>query len=294
MRTKQDHRGYVLVMTLLLLALAAVALAAVAQESHARAVRAVRAQDELQRRWGALSCQRALLPRAAQVIDAARRRSRQLPGAVTSAARESVQLGRQEYVLLFADEQAKLNINAIANRMDGRRLGEALRRLIPHAATASIRLDPARAREPAADGNTVERLTFASYGQLFDTASPAALSGIAEAGRSTPSALITCWGDGRVNPAVAPRAVVTELAATVLHGGEEARFRKLLQRDAAQDWQDTFKQLNLPPDRSAAMQNLLATQSSCHSLWIVADVAGRRCYQFCVKVDDEPARVFEW
>src|SRR3954469_11264965 len=101
------RRGYALLMVLLVLALAAAALAGVCRLSLEKAVRASRAAEDLQRRWGVITCRSVLLPRAEDVLSAA-----QADGP-TAETRREIRLGDLSFTLVFGDEQAKANVNLL-------------------------------------------------------------------------------------------------------------------------------------------------------------------------------------
>src|SRR6476660_8633708 len=100
MRVRRNHRhprGYVLLLTLMLLAVAAAALAGACRGALQKALLATRAQEDLQRRWGVLSCRAALLPKAERVLAVS----------VDHASAETqfdVTLGGQAMTLVFGDE----------------------------------------------------------------------------------------------------------------------------------------------------------------------------------------------
>src|SRR5438132_9549097 len=120
MRRTRQHRGYVLVMTLAALVLAAtvtttLALAAI---DHTREAR--HACDELQRRWGVISCRQAILPNAEHLL-AYREAQFHQP---TPSLGTSVRLGRFSFALVIADEQAKANVNTVIAAAPDRSMAE--------------------------------------------------------------------------------------------------------------------------------------------------------------------------
>ena len=132
---RRRRSGYVLLLTLLILALAGTVTAGVCRASLARAARSVQAEQDLQRRWGAASCSRAYLPRAAEVIAAAEAaQGRPLPG-----VRVRVVLNGQAFDLWFADETAKLGVNALVHRR-GKAEAEAVVEDLVRAAGSDVRV----------------------------------------------------------------------------------------------------------------------------------------------------------
>jgi hypothetical protein len=297
---RRHPRGYVLVMTLLLLAVAAVALGAVATDSHGRALAAIRAQEDLQRRWGAISCTQALLPNADRLIH----RPQREPGASARSASVSLRLGGQSFVVVVTDEQAKVNVNMLAARVgDPGELATLVRHLVGDGGDgAGVRLRPTREIVDGGDGKQSQRLTFAAYGQVFADAPPASLMSLRDDTAGL-AADVTCWGDGRLNTAAASPAAVAALCATVLDAEELGRFRDAHSNSPPRAWADVFAELKLPAERRQVMETLTTKASSCHSLWVAADVDGRPSYRFTVAssgvgvgadVDAAAVHVFEW
>src|SRR4051812_5359020 len=105
-RRPEQSRGYVLLLTLLMLAVAAAALAGACRTALRKAVLAARAQEDLQRRWGVVSCRAALLPKAERVLASS-------PDRTAAEARLDVTLGGRPITLVFGDEQAKANVSLL-------------------------------------------------------------------------------------------------------------------------------------------------------------------------------------
>jgi hypothetical protein len=275
MNLRERQRGYVLVMTLLLLALAASAMARVAVQSHGRAMAALEAQERLQRRWGMISCQQALLPHADAVIRAAGGRL----GRRTSFADARLRLGGQTFVLRFSDEQAKINVNFLAGRLKGEAFRQAIRRLFPQA--SAVRLSTA---SPAG--------RWASYGEIFGDVPPAALMGGGR--RAGLGAPLTCWGDGHLNGTRASPQAVVQMAALVLPQAELEKFKAAQGRAPEESWVDLFTALKFTPNRRSDMEKLMTPESRCYSLWTVALDGARPRYRFAVAEGMGRLDTFEW
>src|SRR5438105_761777 len=96
-----QRRGYVLVTSLALLVLSATLLISMGRSAIDRTMRACQSQEELQRRWGQISCRRAILPFAETILTQLEKRERRpMP-----LHRASIRLGGQEFDLILADEQ---------------------------------------------------------------------------------------------------------------------------------------------------------------------------------------------
>lgn len=112
MTHRPAQRGYVLVLTLVLLALAAVAMLSIVMHSMQAGLQSATAADELQRRWGTLSCQSVVVKQAVKIIEAEEKRVEHPVASVT----RSIQLGRQRFDLIVSDEQAKANLTWLYDR----------------------------------------------------------------------------------------------------------------------------------------------------------------------------------
>lgn len=280
MLERRRHRGYVLMMTLLLLALAAVALGAAASDSHRRALAAVRAQEDLQRRWGAVTCAEALVTHAAAASNVSQPSPTPSGIRTRGGAAVSLRLGDQRFIAVVSDEQAKVNVNTLAQRLSGARLESHLRRLLPRNADAAIRLSPSRLVVADGDGKPVERWKFHAYGQVFGDAPPAALMPGDRVGGLVDD--LTCWGDGKLNIERASPTAVAGLCAAILEPEEFDRFRRAQQQSPGRPWLDVFAELALPAERAEAMQGLTTSASSCHSVWVVADADRRPRYRLAI------------
>lgn len=104
-RRTYRRRGYVLLIVLMVLAIAGAVLAGVCRMSLERALFAERAQADLQRRWGVLTCRTVLLPKAEAALSSS--------GSHASEVRGNLHLGGQAFSLVFGDEQAKANVNML-------------------------------------------------------------------------------------------------------------------------------------------------------------------------------------
>lgn len=265
-------------MTLLLLVIAAVAMAAVATESHKRAMAALNAQDELQRRWAAISCERALLPRTADILKSASDRA----GKPLSRYDQTVTLGGTKFTLVFADEQAKANVNLLARHLEPTQLRQTLRALTGPG--VPIDLAPAVTRQKDKSGKVTHTQHYGSYGQVLGEVSPAVLyDGAGDR--------FTCWGDAKLNTKAASPAAVIAVASTVLDGAELGRFERAMKKTSAAAWREVFREANILPDKVKLMEDRVTESSACTSLWVIPH-GGRRC-RFAVN-GPNGTDVFEW
>lgn len=311
MRPARRHpRGYVLLLTLLLLAIAAAALAGLCRAGLQKAVQASRAQEDLQRRWGTLSCRAAMLPKARNVVEA-------VPSSGAASSAEAVvrfDLGGQSMTLGFADEQAKANVNLLyaTGGHDGATRA-AYQIVRSSGAAARVRLKPlalepsSDAVEPGprdeADGRYVDLEVgprFQSWGQVFSEASPDQLLRRRGTLPSVTSNL-TCWGDGMLNARRASREAVLAVCDRVLSPAQVTKLLAARDKDPADfDLWETLDAMELKEGDAADVQRVLTDASTCYSLWVVARAGGREWYHFTAAdfaeaggVVGEPV-TFEW
>jgi hypothetical protein len=294
------ERGYVLVMTLGLLVLCATLLVTVSRAAlrHAGAARA--AGQELQRRWGALSCRRAVLPHAEVILataEAARRRP--MPVVATT-----VRLGDVEFELVVSDEQAKANVNAILANADvprtetrirqalgGSGLGNEVRIRATYGAVVVPVVDPRQGGGQAGESFSP---TVSGFGQVFEEVPPARLVRRPAGGKFAPADVLTCWGSGAVNARRASDAAlslaggrsVTQVEINRLIEARERLFHE--RRVETREGQPPGEQFGalLQATASESVKNKgnlgLVETSACHSLWVVTRNGRREWYDLAV------------
>ena len=201
-RRHRHSRGYILIVTLGALVLAATVITTLVCSAidHTREARA--ASDELQRRWGVISCRQAVLPNAEYIL-AYHEAQFHEPAATQQMM---VQLGSIQFHLLISDEQAKANVNAVLATADRSMAEDRIRRAMACTGNSgTIRLRPATVDVMAHVSGPATRPVFqsiAGWGQVTDAANPARLL-------SGAASLLTCWGDGRVNVSRAGAAAMS-------------------------------------------------------------------------------------
>src|SRR5438132_8318783 len=131
----QQRRGYILLTTLALLVLSSTLLVTLARSAIERSSQARQSHDDLQRRSGQISCQRALLPHAESILDS----QEKLHQRTCPTYRATIQLGPQLFDLVLSDEQAKANVNALLDLTNKPRTESQLRTTFSNFA-AQIRL----------------------------------------------------------------------------------------------------------------------------------------------------------
>ena len=292
-RTKHP-RGYILLLTLLMLAIAAAALAGICRAGLQSVVRASGAQEDLQRRWGVISCRAALFGKSPAVLAAPGRRG------PLAEATVSFRLGGQPTTLVFGDEQAKANVNlmyALGQRAGADRAVRALAQSSGAAVRVELRPMVVDADEDV-DTNEAVRTkdrgepedeaievsfepAFESWGQVFADASPHELMRSRGTLPSVASNL-TCWGDGTINVLRASREAMLNACDRVLGPAAVTKLLAARDKDPEFDLWETLDMLNLPEARRDAADLLLSDDSTCYSMWIVTRSGSREWYDLTV------------
>ena len=302
------RRGYVLVLTLVVLALAAAGMVGLSRAAMLQSLAARRADEQLQRRWGALTCRATLLPNAEAILA----REEQRSGRPAAAKQATIVLGRQTFDLVFADEQAKLNANAAVyyrgrkaaeravrtvvrdagpGRLDVRFLAGSERPVAPANAededdAEGVALAAAETESPDDPADRADYRPIGSFGQVFSGAAPRELLRVG----------VTCWGDGGLRLKRAPAEAIVELCTPAL---DAAQVRRLVAiRDGRPDVPvaRALDLLQVDADTRDEVEDRLTDQSACHSLWVVARGPERSWYHFAVEGSRSPDSIdsFEW
>ena len=283
MRTCQRHRGYVLVMTLAALVLAATVMTtlALAAIDHTREAR--RAADDLQRRWGVISVRQAILPNAEHILAYHEARFHQ----PTPSLGTSLRLGRYNFALVIADEQAKANVNAVLTAAPDRSLAEdrIRRALASSGISTNVRLRPAIA-------SVATTQPISGLGQVIDAGNPARLGALCN--------LITCWGDGRINVSRASASAIALAAPTLLQTDIQRLLKSrsdpatLAQVQPGDALEQFLTAAHVDPGHASG----LTLTSTCRSVWIITDDGRRVWYDLAVRDDANPdqpqVRLFTW
>lgn len=241
------RRGHILPMTLAILALASVALARACRVGVEDALAAAREAQDLQRRWGVLSCRDTFLPAAGAILSRREQQAR-LP---TASLQTSILLGSMQFGLRFGDELAKASLNAIHGR-GGAAATEAAARAAARAAgtTLTVRLRPLR--------TSSSPRPFRAFGQVFDESAAMSAAPLLAA-----TADLTCFGNGKLNWR---RAAPAALAAIIPDDRDLARQLQALQAAAPQT--NPEQALRLTGKKANIVQDRLTSSSACQSLWI--------------------------
>lgn len=283
-RHHRRQRGYVLLLTLVVLMLAATVMAAMARRSFSRALSAERAAQELQRRWGVLSCQQVVLPDAERVL----RSTERLSGRPVSSVRHTVTLGQQAFELVLSDEQAKLNVNALL-RQRGRTEAERIVREVLRGGggggsaggeTVRLSIDSGRRASVESEVDDPDDRPLHTLSEVFPSASPGALIG-ATAGPSL-TADVTCWSTGELNFRRASVAALRQFCSPAVDALELRKLLDAREKSPNLRASDALDRLQLTDDARDSLELRLVDESQCHSLWIVARTRQRAWYHLFV------------
>jgi hypothetical protein len=304
MMKRRRHRGYVLIVTLGLLVLAATMLVSLGRATMRRGAEARESLEELQHRWGVVSCRKAILPSAEAILARLEREQKK----AVPVYRASVRLGGQAFDVIVSDEQAKANVNLLLERGDrSAAQSELTRALSGTGFGGAVRLRPLvdvkRPAQPKATTGPGTRPAtmplvrgIESYGQVFDGVDPKML--IEGRGLQAPAELVTCWGNGAINVSRAS-ALSLKLAAgdsasqAALDQALRARDQVYRESQRAGAVQDAIKKVNFSDGEGQRRQMAWTTESKCHSLWIVTRTKQREYYYLVVRDAGEAAQVTE-
>jgi hypothetical protein len=321
MNHARRHRpAYVLIAVLALLVLSATLLVAVSRAATRSALAARSAEEDLQRRWGAVTCRKAVLPYAEQMLTALEQERRR----PTAKFETSIRLGNMTFDLIVADEQAKANVNTILQAADvtsaesqirGALAGSGLAnnvKLRPTLGPVVIPLQPttAPATQPATQPQQPQRVTptIGAFAQILSDIPPNRLIRPV-AGRPAVADLLTCWSSGEVNARRATAQALQLAAGRSISGTEIGRLidardaiwqRKGLATDQQSPTDQLKEQIGRTVGESARNKgNLALTETSrCQSLWIISRNLRREWYDLAIieKTNDTQPQIttFSW
>lgn len=290
---KHQERGYILVITLLLMAVASLALIQVSRASLLKALVAKSAQQALQRRWGAMSCQSALLSQAESILKQAEEKIDE-PVVTTRIA---MTLGGQTFELVISDEQAKANIESLYERRGRQTTESNIRSLIRQSRDpAAVRLKPINPNASVIQSRA-SLPVLGSFGQIFTNATAQQIVGTREQSE-TAATYFTCWGSGKLNFRRASQEALKQVCEGVITDNQIDRLMTARQDTSLEGMDDILNQLALTKTKKDQLTKLFTDKSSCHSLWVVMRDANRTWHRLIVSesatsnqetgTDDEP------
>jgi len=253
---RRTRRGFMLLMSLVLIVLVGVVLVGLARHSLLLSAESQQATADLQRRWGVVFLAQALMadPESRITVHEGDRRAgpRRLPLC------HGVQLGQLTFQITLDDENRKLNLNRL--RSTGGT--QPLLQLVHHfAGTARVQLRPLFA-------SSLGVRPFDSWGQVVDFL-PTDDARRHGAQLQELSQWMTCWGSAKVNLRRCDDEVLR--AAGTAAAGPVAGNRLVALRAAepALSLDALLAKLAIDAHQLALLKGWLSEASDCYSLWIV-------------------------
>lgn len=278
-------------MTLVLIMLAALAQAGLARRSLQLATEANEAQQDLQQRWGTISCRRFLLDNAAERFELLEQeyRKQELPWPAPSQVAGRVTLGTLDFSLMLADEEAKLNLNTLQSRMPAR-----FRQQVMQLASDMV---PLSLRPDLSPRATQTRRWYTSWGQVFPLGHLLTQGNWALLREAVSQ--ITCWGSGKIN---IKRASDELLEAVIVQEIDAKTAREFLEaRNEAMtiELDSLLSSLGLRRAQISKLRAWLTAESRCFSLWIAIADGKRTGYHLFIQGDRNttaavPYLAFHW
>jgi hypothetical protein len=278
--------GYVLALTLVMVMLAALATIGASRFALAQVRQAIDEQTSLQRRWGGLSIEQALLPAAEKVLSDEEKQTRE----PRASCKRTIPLGKLTFQVVLADEQAKLNVNSFVTSRQPNDAEVELRRVLSGMVPAS--------RVVLRTGSQDFHTTVGSFGEVVDSVAPQELLE-SRFGLPCLAESITCWSDRRFNVfRASTESMRRGLGPLVgVSGADEiARLRSTSPRPPLPN---ILRKLDLPLEKRERLASFVTDHSECHSLWIISSESGYAThYRLAIqaKLREQGPRVigFEW
>ena len=278
----RQREGYVLIMTLVLIVVAALSQAGLARRSLLLANRAVEKQRDLQLHWGAASCRRFMLDDAKERFGHLEEDHLKAESTWPSPATLETQvvLGGVSFRMWLADEDAKVNINTLKERMREKTLP-----IMNHLSGKHVPLRLTPDNRPVAKQ---QKKWYASWGQVFEIARVFELEGVLPVIEATHQC--TCWGKGRLS---IHRTSDPVLETVVTHALSSDAARELLEERKETpgdiDLTKLLKRLDLRARQRAKLRRWLTDKSTCFSLWMEIDDGQRQWYHLWIDGDRSAA-----
>ncbi len=277
------HSGYALLLVLVTLTICSVALTGLATRSMQAHVDSLERLQALQTRWGRLSCSRSLLRDTPLLLEAVEKQisaserlsKRSFPVAIT----ETVELGGALFTVILADENAKLNLNALQQLGRPGTVTQSLRRVLgPNAFRALRDLE----RIPTAR-------VLGSWGDVFDLNRLRALEGsdrvLVELTRG-----VTLWGSGKLNIHRASPLSLELACKGVVTDGLARRIVERHDESPALETDLLLRQTVLNETDRGRLALLLGDGSTAFSVWIECEDRSQRTQHLSVLYVDEDGR----
>lgn len=266
-RKSSQRDGFVLVMVLVLITVVALSVGGFARKSLELAQEVASAQESLERRWGTISCQRVFLAQAEDLLERAVPKvdAKDVSWPLPWAVEGEFTLGNLKYTVMLSDEDAKVNLNALARRGPNQKnqLAAIVRRSTGSSGLVTI------LRVPAANERSRPEALFRSWGQVFDLTGFSTPAEIAE--RLCPATVgITCWGGGRLNLRRAPDDSIRSVCEGEVSGEALRKLLAARREEGIENLDTLLGGLDFKAKDLMALRRLTTDVSNCHALWLTA------------------------
>lgn len=274
------HRqtSFVLILVLALISIAGTAVAIVSSLYSSAVIRHAAKLEQLQTKWGRISCQNVWFPLAEKLLLIESVES----GNPSIAVKQHAVLGGIEFEILLSDEQAKANVNHLLGAYGKESLMACLARLQKRSRVAlPVKLTSIMVPDKKNEDDSNDNVLISSPSQVFAFKHPSCLLPSLEDDAHILS-LVTLWGDGRLNILRAPADSIREIAQGLLTESDTAFICEARSRFGA-NVEDMLRTLSLDDASAAQLADLFVEKSRCHSMWIVATTNKRKHYSLYVR-----------
>lgn len=274
------RKGFILVMTLVLIAIAGIILAGLARHSLQLAIEAVDGQTELQRRWGSVCVEQVifhnsklLLERQMEADEVRSLSQRNLQ--VVNRLQGEIVLGDLTFIFQLADEEAKVNLNTLYRELPQQHnLEEIINGLMEQPISVLLRPD-------LSSGQSSRLPVFHSWGQVFE---------YERLGNSEPVALeianavdqLTCWGNGKLNTRTASKESLALVVSLALNKKDTQRLLERREEKPSEAIRSAANALGLRSRQRRKLLQLLSEKTSTYSMWLTISTPGQRWHEFHV------------
>lgn len=249
----RSKNGFVLLIVLAVLVIAATVLASAARRASEQSLRASLATDRLQYKWARLSLGNAFASQAQELLESAERE----PHEPSASAETVVSFGDTRFRIMVGDEQAKANVNHMAEIKKRNSLRKSLQNIIES--------DGFELHEWLPD-------TFTCYEELFDL----------ESIEKLPEVRLSVLPARKINYKTASAVVIAEMTEGVLNDTEVQKLLALRMEQPDIDFDQLIMLLALDEKQAEKLESLVTAESSSYSIWIIAEYNTYDRYGLCV------------
>ncbi len=272
-------RGFALAAVIVCLVLVSVALIGVARASLRAASETARSKMDLQLRWGARSCQKAVLALAPELFDRLEERHRTEDRAGPAPSRRSYRftLNGDEYRVTLSDASATFDVNTAFHYVGRNRLETSLRRLLNGQDMRFLRLQPSGRSlgKPDLEEEVPEfPEAFSGWGQVFRLELLASAGSRSHLVRMTGP--VTLYARGGLNVRRASDAVFQGTCELVVSGSQAKKIVERCREHPRLSIRRVVEQVGIERRDQVYLKSLLSDQSSCYRVWVEVQGAGKR------------------